>query len=46
MSKGALGELLRASVNEFIKLTMDVPKSEKIHITRDFEKRVTILEDQ
>jgi len=46
MSKGALGELLRASVDEFIKLAMDVPKSEKIHVTRDFEKRVALLEDQ
>ena len=46
MSKGALGELLRASVSEFNKLVSDVPESEKIHITRDFEKRVTLLEDQ
>ena len=46
MSKGALGELLRASVDQFIKLVRDVPKSEKIHVTRDFEKRVTVLGDQ
>ena len=46
MSKAALGELLRASVNEFIKLIADVPTSERLHITRDFENRITILEEK
>ena len=45
MSKAALGELIKASIDEFIKMVLDVPESEINHVIQNFENKITILKD-
>lgn len=45
MSKGAYGELLRATIPKFRDLIADVPQSEKKSIINRFENRVKVLGD-
>jgi len=45
MSRGALGELLRASIPRFIILCADIPTSEKKSIITNLQNRVQIMEN-
>jgi len=44
MSKGALGELIQVSLDKFTRMTLQMPVSEKLDVTRDFQRRVELLE--
>ena len=44
MSKGALGELIQVSLDKFTRMTLQMPFSEKLDVTRDFQRRVELLE--
>lgn len=45
MSKGAMSELLKASLGKFEKMVKNVPKSERKEIIQTLENHVEILED-
>jgi hypothetical protein len=44
MSIGVIHELTRACLEKFKKMANDIPKSEKKHVIKVFEKHVKILE--
>lgn len=45
MSKGALGELIRASLEKFEKMASGIHFTEKNDVVRELNKRVDILGD-
>ena len=45
MSKGALRELFYAPIPQFIKLSKDIPQSERKEIRNFLSERVIILEE-
>ncbi len=45
MSKGAMSELLKASLEKFERLVKNVPISERKEIIQSLEDRAKILED-
>jgi len=44
MSIGALHELTKACIEKFKSMAADLPKSEKKHVIKIFQKHVEILE--
>ncbi len=43
MSKGALKEMLRASIDRFLLLTQDIPDLDKAVIIKDYQARINVL---